>query len=136
MASTVIPCLIYEDAHAMIAWLCDNFGFARHAMSEDGKGGVQHAELTLGDGMIMLGSPHQHSEFGRAISTPDKLGGTTQSPYIVVADVDAVYAKAKANGATIVRDIRTESYGGRGFTCLDPEGHLWSVGSYDPWVDP
>lgn len=118
----------------MIAWLCSNFGFEKVEVHPDDAGGVLHAELRLGDGMIMLGSPHPHTEFGRAISTPDKLGGTTQSPYVVVADPDAVYARAKANGAEIVREIRTESYGGRGFTCLDPEGHLWSLGSYDPFA--
>jgi uncharacterized glyoxalase superfamily protein PhnB len=135
MPSTVIPYLTYEDAPAMIEWLCDNFGFARREISASEDGTVYHAELELGEnGMIMLGSPQQHSEFGRSISTPDKLGGTTQSPYIIVADVDGVYEKAKRSGADIVREIRTENYGGRGFTCLDPEGHLWSVGSYDPWA--
>ena len=134
MASTVIPCLPYEDAPAMIDWLCENFGFTRHEINSDGNGGISHAELRLGDGMIMLGSPHPHTEFGRAIATPDKLGGTTQSPYVIVDDVDGVYEKARANGAEIVREIRTENYGGRGFVCLDPEGHLWSVGSYSPWA--
>ena len=66
--------------------------------------------------------------------TPDKLGGTTQSPYVIVEDVDAVYGKAKVNGAEIVREIRTESYGGRGVVCLDPEGPLGSVGSYRAWA--
>ena len=66
---------------------------------------------------------------------PDEIGmKETQSPYLVVADADAVYRSAKAAGFAIVRDIRDEDYGGRGFTCRDPEGHLWSVGTYDPWT--
>lgn len=133
MASTVIPCLTYEDAPAMIDWLCETFGFVRGEVHADGKGGIAHAELRLGDGMIMLGSPNPHSEFGRAIATPDRLGGTTQSPYVIVDDADAVYRRATANGATVVRDLRSEGYGGRGFACLDPEGHLWSIGTYSPW---
>ena len=64
---------------------------------------------------------------------PDEAGGCTQSIYLVVPDADAVYAKAKAAGAKIAIDIKDEDYGGRGFTCHDTEGHLWTVGSYDPW---
>lgn len=48
-------------------------------------------------------------------------------------DADAVYASAKAAGAKIAMDIKNEDYGGRGFSCLDLEGHLWNFGTYDPW---
>jgi uncharacterized glyoxalase superfamily protein PhnB len=134
MNATIIPCLRYRDATRMIDWLCSTFGFERHAVYEDGKGGIAHAELTLGPGMIMLGSAREGDDpFGRLQSTPAVLGGTTQSPYLVVADADAVYGRAKKNGAEIVIDIKDESYGGRGFSCRDPEGHLWNIGTYDPW---
>jgi uncharacterized glyoxalase superfamily protein PhnB len=119
----------------MIDWLCEVFGFARHAVYEDGHGGIAHAQLTLGPGMIMLGSMRD-DEFGRLPSTPASLGATTQSPYLVVPDADEVYRRAKAAGADIVMEIRDEDYGGRGFSCRDPEGHLWNVGSYDPWQTP
>jgi uncharacterized glyoxalase superfamily protein PhnB len=59
-------------------------------------------------------------------------GGDTQSLYVVVTDADAVYAKAKAAGAKIAMEIRNEDYGGRDFSCYDPEGHLWSFGTYNP----
>jgi uncharacterized glyoxalase superfamily protein PhnB len=49
-------------------------------------------------------------------------------------DADAIYARAKDAGATIVEDIECKPYGGRGFACLDPEGHIWHVGTYDPWA--
>lgn len=135
MNSTIIPCLTYRDAPKMIDWLCKVFGFERHAVYDDGAGRIAHAELTLGYGMIMLGTDTKHTDdaFGRAQSTPARLGGTTQSPYLVVADPDAVYRRAKAEGAEIVLDIETKEYGGRGFSCRDPEGHLWSAGNYDPW---
>jgi uncharacterized glyoxalase superfamily protein PhnB len=53
--STVMPCLRYRDAKRMISWLCDAFGFRPQAVYEDGSEGVAHAQLTLGNGMIMLG---------------------------------------------------------------------------------
>ena len=133
MSSPVIPTLRYHDAPRMIAWLCDTFGFERHAVHDDDQGGIAHAQLRLGSGMIMLGSV-RNDEFGQVQSTPRELGKTTQSPYLVVSDADRVYRTAKAAGAEIVIDIKNEDYGGRGFTCRDPEGHVWSVGTYDPWA--
>jgi uncharacterized glyoxalase superfamily protein PhnB len=109
--------------------------FARHAVYEDGHGGITHAQLTLGPGMIMLGSMRD-DEFGSLQSTPAALGGTTQSPYIVVSDADEVYRRATAAGAEIVIEIKDEDYGGRVFSCRDPEGHLWNIGTYDPWKAP
>jgi len=65
---------------------------------------------------------------------PDEIGGAeTQSAYVIVSDADLVYARAKAANAEIVRDIGNEDYGGRGFSWRDLEGHLWSIGTYDPW---
>ena len=135
MNSTIIPCLRYRDAVKAIDWLCDTFGFARQAVYPNADGSIAHAQLTLGGGMIMLGSASNgDAEWGKVIRQPDELGGVeTQCAYIVVADADAVHAKAKAAGAKIVVDIKDEEYGGRGFTCSDLEGHVWSVGTYKPW---
>lgn len=132
MTANIIPTMRYRDAPKMIDWLCEAFGFERHLIVEDGAGGIAHAQLTLGGGMIMLGSVCADA-FGTLQTSPADLGGTTQSPYIVVADADEVYAHAKSQGAEIVYDIRDEDYGGRGFSCRDPEGHLWNFGTYDPW---
>src|SRR5512132_4279679 len=75
--------------------------------------------------MIMLGTARGDDDaFGCLQSTPAALGGTTQSPYLVVSDADEVYRRAKAAGAEIVIEIKDEDYGGRGFSCRDPEGHL------------
>ena len=134
--STVIPCLSYRDAPRMIDWLCDAFGFRRHAVHEDGAGGISHAELTLGNGMIMLGSEREEGAFAMLQSTPAKLGGTTQSPYLVVADADDVHRRVAAMGGEIVIAIEDRPHGGRAFSCRDPEGHLWNVGTYDPWARP
>ncbi len=104
-------------------------------MVPNDSGGIAHARLNLGSGMIMLGSVAE-TPFGRQMKQPDEIGGAeTQSAYIVVADADAVHARALAAGAKIVLAIVDQDYGGRGFSCTDPEGHMWSVGSYDPWAE-
>ena len=131
--ATVIPCLRYRNAPAAIEWLCQSFGFEKHLVVP-GKGDtIVHAQLSLGNGMIMVGSVLD-TEFGRLMRQPDEIGGAeTQSAYVIVTDADALYARAKAAGARIVLDIKDEDYGGRGFACRDLEGHLWSFGTYDPW---
>ena len=83
----------------------------------------------------MLGSKLD-SPFGRLMA-PAARGGRTRDAvagYLVVPDADAVYARAKEAGWTILLDIKDEDYGGRGFTCSDMEGHIWNVGTYDPWA--
>ncbi|HJV93182.1 MAG TPA: VOC family protein [Azonexus sp.] len=133
--ATVIPCLRYRDAPAAIDWLCATFGFARQAVHANPDGSIAHAQLTFGNGMIMLGSVSgKESAWGALIKQPDELGGAeTQSAYLIVADADAIYARATAAGAEILLDIKDEDYGGRGFTCRDLEGHIWNFGTYDPW---
>ncbi len=132
--STIMPTLRYRDAAAAIDWLCQVFGFERHAVYPGPNGTIGHAELTLGRGMIMLGSD-KADEYGRGFKSPRELGGIeTRSTYIVVADADAVYARAKAAGGTIVRELKNTNYGSREFGVKDPEGHSWSVGTYDPWA--
>jgi uncharacterized glyoxalase superfamily protein PhnB len=131
--ATIIPCLRYRDAAKAIEWLCSVFGFKRHLVVANPDGSIAHAELTLGDGMVMLGSVKE-SDFDRLMKQPDQIGGAeTQTSYIVVPDADAVYARARAAGAEIVLDIKDEDYGGRGFSCRDLEGRLWNFGTYDPW---
>jgi uncharacterized glyoxalase superfamily protein PhnB len=132
--SSLIPALRYQDAPAMIDWLCKAFGFKKHAVHANDDGTIGHAQLTLGQGMIMLGSVANGTPYSALIRQPAGPDwAETQSPYIAVEDCDAVYEAAKAAGATMIFDIADQDYGGRGFTCRDPEGHLWSVGSYDPW---
>ena len=130
--STIMPALRYKDAPAAIDWLCQVFGFTRHAVYAQPDGSIGHAELTLGGGMIMLGS-EKNDEYGRGFKSPAEMGAETRSAYIVVADVDAVFARAQSCGALIVRPLQDTTYGSREFTIKDPEGHSWSVGTYDPW---
>jgi uncharacterized glyoxalase superfamily protein PhnB len=133
--SSVIPVLRYRDASAAIEWLCEAFGFEKNLVVPNEDATIAHAQLSFGNGMIMLGPvPKNETEFGRLMKQPDEIGGAeTQSAYVVVEDADAVYARAKAAGARVVIEIKDEDYGGRGFSCHDLEGHLWSFGTYDPW---
>lgn len=132
---TVIPSLRYRDAPAMIDWLCKAFGFEKQAVYADGDV-VHHAQLTFGNGMVMLGSADNASAWGKRIAQPDEIGGReTQACYVVVADCAAHYAQAKAAGAEIVDALEARDYGGSGYSCRDPEGHLWSFGDYDPWAE-
>ena len=123
MSSTVIPGMHYKDAPAAIEWLCAVFGFTRHAIYPGPENTIMHAELTLGDGMIMLGS-----------SRPGEPMAESSGINLVVDDADAVYARAKAAGAPIVLEIEDKPYGGRAFACRDLEGRLWHIGTYNPWV--
>ncbi len=133
--ATVIPCLRYRDAPAAIEWLCENFCFEKQLVVPNYDGTIAHAQLSFGNGMIMLGSVLEvETESGRLIKQPDEIGGAeTQSAYVVVSDADAFYTRAKDAGAEVVIDIKDEDYGGRGFSCRDLEGHLWNFGTYDPW---
>ncbi len=133
--ATVIPALRYRDAPAMIDWLCKAFGFEKHAVYADGNT-VHHAQLTFGHGMIMLGSVENGSAFGQRIAQPDEIGGReTQCCCVIVADCAAHYTQAKAAGAEIMDPLETKDYGGSGYSCRDPEGHLWWFGDYDPWAE-
>jgi uncharacterized glyoxalase superfamily protein PhnB len=130
--SRIIPALRYRNAKAAIDWLCKAFGFeAKMVVPGDG-GSVAHAELTLGSGMIMLGDAE--TEYGHLVAAPLKGQSVTQGLYVVVADVDGHYARAKAEGAEIMLDLKTQDYGGRDYTCRDLEGHVWTFGTYDPWA--
>ena len=131
----IIPTLRYRDARTAIDFLTEAFGFERHLVVDAEDGGVAHAQLTIDGGMIMLGQD-QGGELDRYQKAPSEVGGIgTQSPYIVVDDVDVHHDRAKAAGAEVLLPPADQPYGGRLYTCRDPEGHVWSFGSYDPWAE-
>ena len=131
--NNVIPSLRYQRAAEAIEWLCRVFGFEKHAVYEGEKGSIEHAQLTLGGGMLMLASIRE-SPFSQYTVQPGEIGGReTQTQYLVADDVRRIYNRAKEADAEILLDLRTEDYGGEHFTCRDPEGHIWNIGSYDPW---
>ncbi|MFP5392113.1 MAG: VOC family protein [Gammaproteobacteria bacterium] len=131
---TVIPCLRYRDAHAAIAWLDKAFGFTPLLVVPGPENTVVHAELSNGNGIIMLGSASRtDNAYGQLMKLPGEIGGfQTQTIYLIVPDADVVYRAAVDGGAAIVIDLKDEEHGGRGFTCRDLEGHVWSIGTYAP----
>ena len=131
----IIPTMRYKDARTAIDWLCKAFGFEKHLIVHGENNTIAHAQLTYGNSMIMLSSENEN-DYGKLVKTPESLNGNnTQAPYIIVEEIDEHYERAVAAGAQILIDIKDEDYGGRGFTCKDTEGYIWSFGSYDPWAD-
>jgi uncharacterized glyoxalase superfamily protein PhnB len=131
MDPNIFPAFRYRDADAAIDWLKDVFGFEK-AVHRDDAGVVMHAELRLGAGIIMLGQHRPEGWFGP--SEPDPQASTI-GIYVVVEDVDALYARVKAAGAELIRDLVDQDYGSREFSARDLEGNRWSFGTYDPYSD-
>jgi len=95
-------------------------------------GVIQHAELRLGAGIVMLG---QYSDEGFLGGEPPRPLASTVSLYIVVADPDQHHRRASAAGAHIVRELADQPYGSREYSARDLEGNLWSFGTYDPYAE-
>src|SRR3990170_376327 len=132
-ARSLVPLMRYRDVSAAVDWLCDAFEFERHSVVHAADGTIFYAQLTFGNGMVMLG-PVRSSELDELMRQPDEIGGMeTQSCYLVVEDVDAHYAKAISAGAEIVFELNSDDSGGRGYSCRDPQGHIWNFGTYNPW---
>ena len=122
------PTLRYRNAAKMIDWLCEAFGFSVHARFGEGDV-VHHAELSFGSSMIMLGTARD-DKFGKMVGAPGSGGG--RAIYVAVADADAIYLSAKKAGAEILEELVDRDYGSREFICRDPEGNVWSLGTYWP----
>jgi uncharacterized glyoxalase superfamily protein PhnB len=126
---TIFPVLKYYDAHAAIDFLERAFGFERHAVHDGDNGGIAHAELRLGDEYVLLGSTGEGDDrFNQ--------GAGRYSLYVVVEDPDAHHDRTKDAGASIERELSDTDYGSREYTARDPEGNLWSFGTYRPAMDP
>ncbi len=120
----VMPYLLYEDSDAAFEFLVTAFGFTEKVRLTGDDGRINHAEVQLGDGVIMLGTPPGDYK------NPTRLGGKTQSVYVYVDDVDAHYEQAKRSGAKIVREPEDQFYGDRNYAAQDPEGHEWYFGTH------
>ncbi|GAB5447312.1 VOC family protein [Gymnodinialimonas sp.] len=115
---SIVPYLSYKDGAAAIDFLTQAFGFRVNIRADDPEGGVLHAELVYGDGVILMG-------------TADLPKGSP-GIYLVVEDVDAHHTTAMAAGATEVYPPEDTEWGTRRYRCTDPEGHEWTFGSYSP----
>jgi uncharacterized glyoxalase superfamily protein PhnB len=123
---TVFPALCYADGPAAVDWLKRVFGFEEHAVYRTPEGAVGHAEMTIGNGMIMFGSAGDVDPANPWTTVP-------MGVYVCVDDVDAHHARAVANGAEVVRDLADTDYGSREYSVRDLDGNLWSFGSYQPF---
>ena len=130
---TIVPTMRYRDAPKMLEWLCRAFSFERHFVVPGDGGTIAHAQLTYGNGMIMLGSARD-DDWGTLVKPVADVGARTGAAYVVVSDVDAHCARARAAGAEIVRELENTPYGSREYAARDPEGQVWSFGTYDPWA--
>jgi uncharacterized glyoxalase superfamily protein PhnB len=123
---TVCPYLYYRDVAAAIRWLEGAFGM-RTRLTMPGAGGtVMHAELELGDGLVMLG-PASDAQGSRS---PSELPAVNQSLYVYVQDVDAHFARARAAGAKILSEPIEMFWGDRFYAAADCEGHRWSFAQH------
>lgn len=128
----IYPALRYRDARAAIRFLCDAFGFELRVVYPDEGDPVMHAVLAYEGECIMLGSERDPAEMLAGSTTIAKAGGVTSTQYLAVDDPDAHHARAKAAGATIIRELVDTEYGSREYTARDPEGNIWSFGTYRP----
>lgn len=127
-APRIYPTMRCGDAEAMIGWLKDVIGFTERVVYRNG-GTVHHAELAYGSSLLMLGQCRD-DEYGKLVG--DIGGRRTDALYVAVDDPDALCARVKAAGAKIEMELHETDYGSRDFACRDPEGNLWSFGTYWP----
>ncbi|MEM0517576.1 MULTISPECIES: VOC family protein [Aequorivita] len=131
-----IPNLIYSDVNTAVSFIKTAFGFKEHKVYKNDSGNIVHAQLILGNALIMVNPFNPYTAFGKMLNLPKNLNGyNTQTPYFVIENIDAHYKNAIANGAEIIIEIKDESYGGRGYSCKDPEGNIWNFGSYNPYLE-
>jgi uncharacterized glyoxalase superfamily protein PhnB len=124
----VYPGLTYDDAAAAVEWLRRAFGFKTRLVVPGEGGRIEHSELTLGKAVVMVSSPKPDM----GMVSPRGPSSVSQVLSVRIDDPDAHYARAKAAGATILRELTDEDYGSRGYMARDPEGHLWYFGTYRP----
>ena len=120
------PYLIVSGAAKAIEFYTKVFGATEKMRMPSPGGKIGHAELTLGDSMIMLAD--EHPEIGAR--APSAYGGSAVSLMVYVPDVDATVATATAAGAKIVRPVENQFYGDRMGTIADPFGHQWHVATH------
>jgi uncharacterized glyoxalase superfamily protein PhnB len=122
---TIFPTLRYDDAKAALDFLVRAFGGERHAVYTADDGTIHHAEVRLGNGIVMVGSSR-----GDAPATRGRGGGV----YVVVDDPDAHCQHARDAGAEIIRHLQDTEYGSREYSACDPEGNEWYFGTYQPFT--
>ncbi len=129
---TVTPYLAVEDAAQAIEYYKKAFGAKERGRMEAPGGGIAHAELEIGDSVLMLSDPFPQS----STRPPKELGGTSASVFMYVEDVDAAVKQAVDAGATVTMEVADQFWGDRFGIVTDPFGHVWSLATHIEDVPP
>jgi PhnB protein len=130
---TVTPYLAVDDAAEAIEYYKKAFGAKERVRMEAPNDKIGHAELEIGDSLVMLSDPFPQQA---TTSTPKELGGTSTSVFLYVEDVDAVVKRAVEAGATITMEVADQFWGDRFGSVQDPFGHCWSIATHVEDVPP
>jgi PhnB protein len=129
---TATPYLAVDDAAQAIEYYKKVFGAQERVRMDAPEGKIGHAELQIGDSMVMLADSFPQS----ATRPPKELGGTSASVFMYVEDVDAVVKQAVEAGATITMEVADQFWGDRFGSVQDPFGHSWSIATHVEDVPP
>ena len=129
---TVTPYLTLDDAAAAIEFYKSAFGAKERMRMEAPGGKIGHAELEIGDSLVMLADAFPQS----TTQPPRELGGTTGGVFMYVEDVDAIVKRAVENGATVTMEVADQFWGDRFGSVTDPFGHSWSIATHVEDVPP
>lgn len=128
---SIYPAVRYQNARAAIEWLTSVLGCTENVVYPGDGDTIAHAQLEIAGNLFMLGSV-KPGDIGRGPSVADAIGATTYIAFDDRESVDALYDRVTAAGADIVRELQDTDYGSREFGVRDPEGHMWSFGTYKP----
>jgi PhnB protein len=129
---SVTPYLAIRNATAALAFYQKAFGAQELLRMPKPDGGIAHAEIKIGDSIIMLADEHPEMDF----VGPETRGGATSTLMIYVEDVDAQFKRALEAGATQVRELKDEFYGDRAGSVRDPFGHMWHLATHKEDLTP
>lgn len=129
---TVTPHLVIRGAAKAIEFYKKAFGAEQVMLMPGPDGKVMHAEIKIGDSLVFLADEFTSPQTG----SPEKLGGTSVSFHIYVADCDALFNRAVSAGAKVMMPLMDMFWGDRFGSVLDPFGHMWSIATHKEDLSP
>jgi PhnB protein len=130
--NTLSPALAVDDAEQAIEFYKQAFGAKERMRMPSPDGRIAHAELEIGDSVVMLSDPFPHAPN----KDPKELGGTSVGLFMYVEDVDATFEQALGAGATVTMPLEDQFWGDRFGTVTDPFGHTWSLATHKEDLTP